>query len=238
MRGKPSVRTFGPHKVKKMANKLPREKLREIRQRSGYSGSQLAKELGYSSPTGYLHYEQEQYQDDRQIPYAVIKKLIPMLQGRGTPPITAEELILLTDAQEMSVPNQQAFVNIVTDGDGLLAIKYRVEPGTYVKLSQPRVYGASRLGTNPLYQKGSQFAVAVSASDMRSVRQLQCVERDKFPEALTKGRRVIVAVAEGSDLVEIVVGTIGSDGVTPYGDNGKPCVGKTLGVVVGAYVPE
>lgn len=237
MRAKPPLGILTKRGKKVMA-KLPREKLREIRQRSGYSGSQLARELGYSSPTGYLHYEQEQYQGDRQIPYAVMRKLIPMLQGRGNPPITAEELIMLTDAKEMSVPTQQAFVGVVTDGDGLLAIKYRVEPGVYVKLSQPRSYGASRVGCNPLYPKSSQFAVVVSAVDMRSVQQLQCVERDKFPEPLRKGRRVIVAVSEGSDLVEIAVATIGANGTTAYRDDGTPCPGKVLGVVVGAYIPE
>ncbi len=221
-----------------MSGKLPRERLRDIRARSGYSGSQLAREMGYSSATGYLHFEQKEYQGDKMIPYPVVKKLIPFLQGRGNPPITAEELLLLTDAKEMSVPNQQAFVGIVTDGDGLLAIKYRIEPGTYVKLSQPRMYGASRLGSNPLYPRGAQFAVVESAADMRSVRHLQCVEPDKVPEVIGKGRRVVVAVPEGSDLVEVLVGTIGADGTTAYGSNGQPLRGTVLGVVVGMYSPE
>ena len=224
---------------KPVPNKLPRERLKELRMRSGYaSASQLARDAGYASTTGYIHFEQKPYQGDKPIPYSVIKKLMPLLVGRGSPPITPEELLLLTNVKDISVPQQNAFVSVVSDGDGLLSVKYKIEPGIYVKMSQPRSYGASRLGTSPVYPKSAQFAVVVASQDMRSVQQLQCVERSHFPDALPKGKRVIVAVSEGNDLVEIALGAVGADGSTVYRDNGQTLKGTVVGVVVGSYVPE
>lgn len=233
--------------IAKLANS-PREKkvsqkpiyirLKEIRERAGISGSQIARDLEYKSPSGYLRYEQPD-QGNRPIPYDVVKRLIPLLRGRGDSPVTAEELLLLTDAKDLPKPVQQAFVGIVSDGDGLLAVKYRVERNVYIKIDAARSYGASRIGVSRLYPSDAQWAAAVTEDidDTKAGTQLHCVAVDQFSETARRGRRVVIGVPISGDIVEVAVARIGTDGV-PHGQDGMPVTGQVLGVVVGSYTPE
>lgn len=223
-----------------MTTKLPRERLKALRERSGLSGSELARSLGYANPSGYFRFEQEKMQGTRPLPYEVVKRLIPILRGRGEPPITAEELLLLTDAKDIPKPIQQAFVSVVdSSGGGLLAVKYRIEKGVFVRVSSTRSYGASRLGVSALYPPDVQFAAVVSGDDsgLPSGTQLHCVEPDAIPTGSIKGRRVLVGIPETEGIVEVTVGKMGTDG-NPFSLDGMPLEGSILGVVIGAFVPE
>ena len=218
--------------------KLPRERLRSLRERAGISGSQVSRDLGYASAAGYLRYEQPTFAKDNPIPYDIVKRLIPMFVGRGNPPITAEEMLLLTDVRNIPAPVERAFSSIVSEADGLLAVKYRIERGVYIRMSSSRSYGASKIGASKMYAAEDQFAAAlVEASDgLPQGTQFHCVLPTRFTQALLHNRRVIVGVKESDDLVEVRLGKMQSG--KAFASNGMPLDGELLGVVVGSYVPE
>ena len=219
--------------------KLPREELKALVARSGYSGSHIAKSLGYASPPGFLRYMQETYMGDKPIPFAVIKKLIPLIRGRGDPPITIEELMAISDATSIPKSIEQAFVSaVVDDADGFLRVQYRLEAGTYVKLSQRRSLGASRIGVSRQYDAESQFVVAV-ADTIKGFcvagTQLHCVAPDQFASVI--GKFVVMGVAaDGTDdIVELRVARVEKTGM--YCMQTLLVEGPVIGVVVGAYQP-
>lgn len=225
-------------KEAQMAPKPPRERLRAIRERSGISGSQVARDLGYASPPGYIRYEQPR-QGDEPIPYDLIKRLIPLLVGRGNPPVTAQELLELTDAKEIRKPVAQAFQSLVDDGDGLLSVKYRVESGVFIRPEAAKTFGASRVGVSRMYPASEQFVAAVTEDIGKHIEagcQLHCVVADQVPIAHRAGKRAVVGVRDGG-LIEVRVGRIAADNKT-YDLDGLPMDGEVLGIVIGAYCPE
>jgi len=219
----------------------PRERLKEIVRRSGMSGSQIARELGYASPPGFLRYTQDK-QGDQPIPFPVIKKLIPLVRGRGNPPITTEELMALTDAKELPKRVEQALVHVVEDVDGFLVVRHRIESGVFVELDHARSLGSARIGVSKEYPAAAQFVVALS-EDIRNVgkvgSQLHCVTPNQFGPAQMHGRRVVVAVprAGAPDLVSLRTGIVDQRNHLPriHDDEGAPADGDIIGVVVGIY---
>lgn len=219
--------------------KPPRERLRDIRERAGFSGSQVARDLGYASAPGYLRYEQKSEQGDKPVPYDVVKKLIPLFKGRGDPPVTAEEMLALTDAKDIPSPLTRAFEAVVSDGDGLVNVKYRVERDVYVR-TEGKAYGASRIGVLSKYPKEDQFvAVVVDDSEptVPSGTQLVCVAPNNVSTHALRGRRVLVGKTVSDGVIEVSLGKIGTDG-TAFTLGGLPLEGTILGVVVGSFVPE
>lgn len=87
-----------------MPTKLPREVLKELMERSGLSGLEIAKQAGYRSASGYYRLMQQQVQGDKLIAHEAIKRLIPVLRGRGNPPITLDELMAISDAAPSLMP--------------------------------------------------------------------------------------------------------------------------------------
>lgn len=213
-------------------------RLKDIRERAGISGSQIARDMGYKSPSGYLRYEQP-IQGNNPIPYDVIKRLIPFLRGRGNPAVTAEELLALTDAKDIPKPIQQAFVGLVSDGEGLLAVRYRVEPGVYVRSDAAKSYGASRIGGSTAYPTDAQWVAVVTEGNekVKANTQLHCVDPSAVANGVGKKRRVVIGIPVHEGIVEIATACTDTEGGL-YGADGLPIEGMILGYVIGAYVPE
>ncbi len=220
--------------------KPPRVRLREMRERVGVSGGQLAARLGYASAAGYLKYEQEKAWGDKPIPYDVIKRLIPHFRGAGNPAVTVEELLAVSDAKAIPKAVSRAFEAVVDDGQGLLTVKYRVESGVFVRIGHTRSLGASRVGTANEFPVQSQF-VAVLSEEIKDIgpvgTQLHCVTPDQFPVESRRGKRCLMGVTASEDLMEITVGRIGNDDGL-YGLDGLPRTGVLLGVMIGRYKRE
>ena len=71
------------------------ERLRKLRDRAGYSMERIARELGYKNGSSYQRYESaDEFRKDI-LPLNLIHKLDKALAGRGTPPITREEIFAL-----------------------------------------------------------------------------------------------------------------------------------------------
>lgn len=218
--------------------KLPREALKELYERAGISEAKLSRELGYGSPAGLNRYTRESQQGDKPIPYKIIQRLIPFLRGAGNPPIMLEEILAVSDYQNIPKPVVKAFeAAVVNDGDGLLVVKYRIEAGVFLRLGT-KTYGASRIGVTGDYPASVQW-VAVDV-DQPGV-QWQCVDDEIFSTETLVSRQVIVGVPAGvgvNDVVEIrrgKVSAIRNGSPVVYADDGDLLEGRILGVVVGKY---
>lgn len=222
----------------------PRLKLKALIERSGTSVSRLAKLLGYSHASGLSNYLQERVQGDRPIPYDVVRRLMPHLRGAGNPPITVEELLAVTDVRDVPKPIERAFVAaVVTDEDGLLQVRYRIEPGVLMRSGVNRSFGAARIGVSKEFPSGAQF-VTVLGEEISGVgpagTQLHCVSPEHFAQNSLVNKRVVFGVSVGPDVIEPVLGTVrkGPDSETTVvvNDAGEVLQGRILGVVIGMYL--
>lgn len=221
-------------------NRPPRTRLADLIRRSGKSQTYLAKELGYSYTSGFNRYFSADKQGDRPIPYDIVSRLIPHLRGAGSPPITLEELLACTDVKEIPKPVVRAFTSIVDDGDGLVAVKYRIEAGTYVRRDNSRMYGASRIGMAKDYPAADQFVVVIADDDSEAGprgTQLHCVRPRDVIDLV--GSRVVCGSMR-DDLMEVRLGLVTGldDTNTPIIDCGGPTGAVVLGRVIGVYKRE
>lgn len=245
----------GRQRQNKMAteNRKPREILAAIRRRSGLSGNEVAKAAGYKHGSGYYRLEQEEAQGDRPIAHESILRLIPVFRGRGSPPITIDELLAISDGAAVRdtgsasgavratvAATVEEAANRVVSG-GVVRAVVRIEDGVFVDPSKPRDYGPSAIALVSGFPAGSQFAAVVAddsaAPAYPKLTALHCVKPTEFSAGATQGRRVVVArAAPGSALAEMVVGVVGSDGMTTL--SGDALAGVIVGVVIGHYVKE
>ena len=68
------------------------ERLRCLRQRAGLSMDSLARSIGYKGASSYQRYEDTDIFKDDFLPLRLVRKLIAVLVGRGSPPITGLEV--------------------------------------------------------------------------------------------------------------------------------------------------
>lgn len=71
------------------------ERLRALRARAGLSVRAMARALGYAGGSSYQRYEDPALFGDGPLPLWLVRKLVPALEGRGVPPIAAEEIYAL-----------------------------------------------------------------------------------------------------------------------------------------------
>lgn len=209
-----------PARARKIAvtGKLPREKLQALRERAGWSRAALARACGYASTNGYRHHELPYPQGDKPIPESLIVKLIPLFRGKGTPPITADELVELSGTALVMAASVSSF----------LRIRYSVEPGVFTDeaVLGKRHGGEAPFGPVPGYAASDQFAAVVPLTEV-----LHCV----VPHAIAPNQRVgkrglCTRERNGSGLHEVIVSRIG--------DDGEPAEGKLIGVVLASYRSE
>jgi len=224
---------------------LPRQRLAALRERSRLSVREVVSRLGYQSPAGYHRYEREDLQKDQPIPLDIVRRLMPHFIGRGQPPITADEMMALTDVQEAfskGVVDKYFTPAAVAEGAGLI-MKYAIEPGKFVRADAVPTENSARsmVCAHALYGGQAQFVVAVRGSvDGWYVRgdQLHCVDPTEFSPMSMRGRRVVVSAPyRGGELVEVVTAEVQKDDSLKGSDGGK-VEGSVLGVVIGVYRTE
>ena len=71
------------------------QRLKSLRTRAGMSMADVAKALGLRGPSSYQRYEDEALTKDDSIPFKVVKKLLPILVGKGSPPVMEIEVLAL-----------------------------------------------------------------------------------------------------------------------------------------------
>lgn len=77
----------------------PAEKLRAIRQRCGFSMAELAKLLDFKGSSSYQRYEDVAVYPG-ELPLKLVQKLLPIVEGRGTPPVTKSDVLALAGLPE------------------------------------------------------------------------------------------------------------------------------------------
>lgn len=220
-----------PSRVK-LVRKAPREVLRDLRTRAGLSAAEVARKCGYSSTNGYIQYEYEA-QGEKLIPYKLVKRLLPLFVGRGTPPVTEDELISISEARTLRVDAPSTPTGIVPSlgRSGLLVVRFRVEAGVFLDAGAAgsRVYGESPIAPAMEIEASAQFAAVIPDDPKRTV--LHCVKPTHVGADWRKGRRCVCTVARGnSGLVEVVLRT--------YDEHGDVPGATPVGVVIGAYSRE
>src|SRR5690606_6249843 len=81
------------------------DKIRELRLRSGLSVAEIARRGGWAQPSSYHRYADPSRFRKRWLPMDVAQRLVKALEGQGSPQITADEIIALT--QPMGAPSSR-----------------------------------------------------------------------------------------------------------------------------------
>jgi len=211
-----------------------------------------------ASPNTWYRFESVEDQGDAKIPYHRICAVIPLLVGRGMPPITEDELWAISDvgmkppgfgpakrpAHLSVVPAVVDSPTSVVGAGNPLGIRYRAERGVFLEADRLGIksFGSSRLiGAG----RGDEFAVQVgddhAAPTYPAGTVLDCVGVPELSAIV--GKRVVAFVerAGGSGLGEIVVAYVdsvsGSSAVLKTID-GVTVDGNVVGLIRGRYTPE
>ncbi len=245
---------------------LPCVKLKRLRERAGVTALECAKaRLSYlgkdpkkASPNSWYRYENTTFMAERSIPDEIIEAVMPLLVGKGMPPITTDELLTISSAHRLlsvrgttgtdtPAPSRMLPQNVVApvytpeqSGQPLI-VRYRAERGVY--MSEDAVHTRT-FGTAPITAakdvKGEQFCVLV-ADGKDAGTLLQCVAPTAYSSEQMIGRRVVVIEKAIHGLAEVRVGRVASsDGnqLRTVDLEGRPLKGEVYGVVFGSYARE
>jgi phage repressor protein C with HTH and peptisase S24 domain len=92
------------------------ERLKALRNRAGATMAEAAQALGYKTASGYQHYEDPKKFGRHYLAHEIIEKLIPLLVGRGEPPITEEEVLNLGGQRRKGEPPRITRINRPASG--------------------------------------------------------------------------------------------------------------------------
>ncbi|MFT8863585.1 MAG: helix-turn-helix transcriptional regulator, partial [Acetobacter fabarum] len=67
------------------------DRLKTLRERAGYTIREFARDLGYGEKFSSYRMYETSYKKD-VLPLPMVKSMVPLLNGRGDPPITANEV--------------------------------------------------------------------------------------------------------------------------------------------------
>ena len=181
--------------------------LKALRKRADVSSATCAKALGLKGPTGYARYENNPPYDKEPIPYSVMEAIMPLLVGRGVPPVTEDELWAICEVRGLKglLPKVAGMVREAPKPDipaqtwapATLTTKYRAESGVFTAdVGGVRQYASAPILLMPDYPPQSQFAVTVGDDHakhmgIRAGAYLHCVE----PTSVEAGN-IVVAVRE------------------------------------------
>jgi SOS-response transcriptional repressor LexA len=134
------------------------QQLKALRDRAGLSMEKMAKDLGYRGASSYQRYEDDTLFEDEKLPLKLVKKLLPILLGKGVPPITSREIQLLaTDVDSaLGLPSGLSFGGIA-------------EAGTYRPVDLLDQLGETRiisLPRDPRFPKAKQYAFEIRGDSM------------------------------------------------------------------------
>jgi hypothetical protein len=219
-----------------------RERLKELRERAGLSGAKVASHLGFGSPTGYFRYETKSIMGSKPIPVDIVKRLSPLLVGRGEPKITQEEVMALTGVEEITRPSASVHEMPVRGGAQVLPVKYSVERGVFVPSDRAeRSLGSAVICATPRYTNAVQFAAVLPQpfNGLPAGVSLHCVEASAYGSNIDGKKVVVLEPYAKSDLVEVILAAVPRNGGKPVSiDDNKPLEGRIVGVVIGSYAPE
>lgn len=222
-----------------MAKKTYGERLRELRKRADISGEVLSSKLGFSAPAAYYRYEKitnpKKDAGHRPIPYDIIKGVGIYLVGKGSPPVTWDELLeissIATLPDELAVAqksNPRGSAGSASDGSVLTAfaaaqqakastgipVRYTVETDTFMrrtKLEEPSpVTITAPILPSPEYSLSSQYGVRVADESALPVASpgdtLHCVDVGQFSVPAATGRVCLYFAEHSGGLGELLVG--------------------------------
>lgn len=143
-----------------MSGKLPCDRLKDLRTRAGYSQADMGRMLGFSSPSAYPKYESPEGRGEKAIPERLCKQLIPLLVGRGFPPITEDEVISLNHSGFSSRPLSKPsggypvgglhFSFATQSSEKLLPVRVQAGKGVFVEDDfRTTDYGPSQVAAMP-----------------------------------------------------------------------------------------
>jgi transcriptional regulator with XRE-family HTH domain len=241
-----------------MSNRLA---LKALRTRAGLSAEECGKATNLTAQ-GYLRYENTERFDNTPIPARVIIDLAPIMQGKGSPPITLDEMFIISELRGAERLLKQPTTRLVAPASpqessenmavaNALVLKYTAERGAYRDLAKAAA-GFPTRRVSPLfalrsYSQDRQWACVVLDDHAASLgfppgTTLHCVDYDAIPRMkLSVGSPVVAMRKRDNDLGEIVVCYISDlppNGiVTKLADGAEcgPC--DVLGVALYAYGP-
>lgn len=155
--------------------------LKQLRERSGLSMDAVAKAAGYRGASSYQRYEDGQTFRKPYLPLDLAEKLARILAGRGTPPITAGEVMALAGV-EVAKQNARRMIQIV-GYVGAGAEVFPFDDGALDEIECPwtelgpstvavRVRGNSM---EPAYFEGDIIYYEETSSDFRHLTGKECV---------------------------------------------------------------
>ena len=262
-------RQYAPRNVantpKPSATMPPCTRLKRLRERAKVTAKECA--IAYkrskgedgkdASPNNWYRYEAVDRMGDSVIPDHVISAVMPLLVGRGMPPVTADELLSISSAHRLlKLRNQtslgqpegrilpQPMVAPVFEAETgtPLVVRYRAERGVFMDTEalHKRTFGTAPI-TAAKDIKGDQFCVLIADGPTAGT-VLQCVEPSAYSNSQLNGRRVVLVTEhEKLGLSEVGIGLVqyvGGNKVKIVDAAGKEINGSIYGVVVGSYARE
>jgi transcriptional regulator with XRE-family HTH domain len=241
-----------------MSNRLA---LKALRTRAGLSAEECGKATNLSAQ-GYLRYENTERFDTTPIPARVIIDLAPIMQGKGSPPITLDEMFIISELRGAERLLKQPSARPVAPAappetaENMVAVnalvqKYTAERGAYRELAKAAAGFPSRR-VSPLfalrsYPQDRQWVCVILDDQAASLgfpagTNLHCVDYDAIPRMkLAVGSVVVALHKRDGDLGEIVVCYISEmppNGVVLKMADGSECApADVLGVALYAYGP-
>ncbi len=83
----------------------PAERLRQLRERAGYSRDRLAPLIEFAAGSSVQRYELPYNYGNKFLPLELVLKLIPVFEGRGDPPIQRDEISELAGVSVIATPD-------------------------------------------------------------------------------------------------------------------------------------
>jgi DNA-binding XRE family transcriptional regulator len=218
----------------------PRVVLRSLRQRASLTHKELAAEVGMPYTT-YAKYESERY-DTLRLPWSLVAKLIPALVGRGSPSITVDQILEISEVKDLkAVASSMGWGPLVRQitTDNRLAIRWTVSPEVLVNIASKlrRGQGWSHMLAIDGLGAGEQFVV-------EDLDGLQYLAQEPTSDAVPQpGNTVVLAVphkSTGFYSIRIAVASriVGEDAEAVTLDaKGSAVTGKVVGICRGVWTP-
>lgn len=99
----------------------PASRLRELRERAGFSRDRLAPLVDFAAGSSVQRYELDGNFGDKYLPLELIIKLIPIFEGRGDPPILRAEIVEMAGVNTIvDTENDTHFEKTFKAAEGML----------------------------------------------------------------------------------------------------------------------
>lgn len=211
-----------------METKSNRLALKRLRNRANITAKQAAQAVG-KGESGYMRYEDDRRFDDEPIPAVIVMGLLPLMVGRGDPPVRQDELLGISEIANIHDVLQSGFrpskaTVRETPGEYVpnasqLPVRYQIEAGTFRAMDRVKgtTYGASPILPLRSYPQGAQWCAVINDNSAAHLALypgslLHCVDVTACTEEMLERGSLVVAAAANGDLVEIVCGLVVNHG--------------------------